>query len=374
MWIVSSRPDPHITSFFEKAEVQPVYSKEEMEIDSDEACEDVQRFLRDELKKIQLAFPSLRRKREWPSELEFTQIATAAGGLFAYASTVIRYIGDPLYRNPTTHLHYVLGLIDAVGKDDMLRRGHPMAQLDALYTRILSNVPDDVMIHTRRLLILSSSLDWQWRNFRLQCNRLGLTEDAAYSALCHLRAVMKVPEPDKADEERLEYYHKSFADFLFDVKRSGFSGNVEDEFKQLSSQISRRIVEEVPDDCDRMASGQRTKCGDGYIKGGSGLCDNISLSWPGDERFQKTDGRLRLELYSQAMLDTSIRFISGNNLYGSMSSFQTLTTRFTVPCIAFPFFELRDSALVSDIKPFPSPMLKLLIRTNFAMNSRSLAG
>ncbi|EKM78011.1 hypothetical protein AGABI1DRAFT_42555, partial [Agaricus bisporus var. burnettii JB137-S8] len=91
-WIVASRPEPHITSFFDDERTVPAYTKEEIKIDSDEACKDVQRYLRDELKDIKLTYPTLRHKKEWPSELEFTKIATAAGGLFAYASTVIRYI------------------------------------------------------------------------------------------------------------------------------------------------------------------------------------------------------------------------------------------------------------------------------------------
>ncbi|EKM77979.1 hypothetical protein AGABI1DRAFT_60911, partial [Agaricus bisporus var. burnettii JB137-S8] len=92
VWFVASRPEPHITSFFDNARVKPVYTKEEVEIDSDEACAEVQTYLRDELNEIKLAYPTLRSKREWPTGLEFTKIATAAGGLFAYASTVVRFI------------------------------------------------------------------------------------------------------------------------------------------------------------------------------------------------------------------------------------------------------------------------------------------
>jgi hypothetical protein len=65
-WIIASRPEPHITLFFDKAGVKRAYTKEEMVIDSDEACEEVQRYLRDELKKIKDEHPTLRYKREWP--------------------------------------------------------------------------------------------------------------------------------------------------------------------------------------------------------------------------------------------------------------------------------------------------------------------
>ncbi|EKM77957.1 hypothetical protein AGABI1DRAFT_114824 [Agaricus bisporus var. burnettii JB137-S8] len=48
---------------------------------------------------------------------------------------------------------------------------------------------------------------------RCRYNKLGLTKDAAYGSLCHLCAVVKVPAPDEADDEDLEYIHKLFRDF-----------------------------------------------------------------------------------------------------------------------------------------------------------------
>ncbi|KAF7776479.1 hypothetical protein Agabi119p4_4872 [Agaricus bisporus var. burnettii] len=340
-WIVASRPEPHITSFFEKAEVHAA-SREEIVMDSDEACEDVQRYLRAELKKIKLEYASLKRKREWPSEIEFTEIATAAGGLFAYASTVTRYIDDPYYGDPAAQLRYLLGVIHAGGKDDTLRRDHPMAQLDALYARILSNITDAVMVNTRKLLLLYATR--KMRSFRLQCNALGLTEDDAYAAVRHLHAVAKVPEPDSADEAPLQFFHKSFEDFLFDSNRSGFSDDIQDDIDQVDSEASWRVVEGVPDDSDHMSSGEGIECRDGYLKGGPGLCDNISLSWPGDERFQKSDDELRVELYCDAMLDMCSKFGPLGKFHGSMSCFHSLTTRFISPPLYFPFYPLRDSA------------------------------
>ncbi|EKM77967.1 hypothetical protein AGABI1DRAFT_129752 [Agaricus bisporus var. burnettii JB137-S8] len=274
---------PHITSFFDDERVASAYTKEEIEIVSDEACEDVQRYLRDELDEIKHAHPALRHKRDWPSELEFTRIATAAGGLFAYASTVIRYIDGPHYGDPVAQLCHVLEAIDTGPKDHVLGRDHPMAQLDALYQRILSNVPADAMVNTRKLLL--TCLDSY--SERSTCNRLQLTEAAAYGAVSYLHAVLKVPEPNKADNENLEYFHKSFPDFLFDFIRSKFSYSVGDEADQLQARCSLRIVEQVAHDLACMDSDEGIECHRcGYLKGSPGFCDNIALSWPGDERYQ----------------------------------------------------------------------------------------
>ncbi|EKM78994.1 hypothetical protein AGABI1DRAFT_129260 [Agaricus bisporus var. burnettii JB137-S8] len=95
VWVIASRPEPHITSFFAQANVEAVYEKEEVLIDSDEAREDVEKLLCHELTNIQHEF-SLSPESQWPSEQDFWKLASASGGLFVYANTVIKYIGDGL--------------------------------------------------------------------------------------------------------------------------------------------------------------------------------------------------------------------------------------------------------------------------------------
>ncbi|XP_006458953.1 hypothetical protein AGABI2DRAFT_115916 [Agaricus bisporus var. bisporus H97] len=345
VWIVATRPEPHITSFFDDERVASAYTKEEIEIVSDEACEDVQRYLRDELDEIKHAHPALRHKRDWPSELEFTRIATAAGGLFAYASTVVRYIDGPHYGDPVAQLCHVLEAIDTGPKDHVLGRDHPMAQLDALYQRILSNIPADAMANTRKLLLTCLDSYSERFDFRSTCNRLQLTEAAAYGAVSYLHAVLKVPEPNKADNENLEYFHKSFPDFLFDFIRSKFSHSVGDEADQLQARCSLRIVEQVPHDLDSMDSGEGTECHRcGYLKASPGFCDNIALSWPGDERYQVTDKQLRLELYCDSVVNLCLRFGRDSKFYRNMSCFHALTTRFTTLGSLFPIYRVRTFA------------------------------
>jgi hypothetical protein len=313
-WIIASRPEPHITSFFDKAKVQRAYTKEEIEIDSDEACEEVQRYLRDELKKIKEEHRTLRRKREWPLELEFTKIASAAGGLFAYAATVIRYIGNSTDAGPAAQLRRVLETIDASAKDHVVGRDHPMDRLDALYKRILSNVPDHVMVNTRKLLVLHSHNRFTSLGFRTQCNALGLSEDDAYDAIRHLHAVMRIPDPDQADDE-LAYYHKSFDDFLHNFERSWFSHDFFMEAHELDNSTSLRIIDDLRD--DGVIKGEDISVdSDGLLKG---CCDNISLSWPGDERFQMTDDELRITLYGEAMLLAPILFFAMVDFQKSIS-------------------------------------------------------
>lgn len=217
VWIIASCPEPHITTFFSLARVVSSFEKEEIAIDSDKAREDVERYLRDELGQIRTKYPVLTWVAQWPAEHDFLKLAAASIGLFAYASTAVRFIDDSAYGDPVSKLKLVLEVID----DILSRRGegnvHPMANLDALYAHILSRIPKDVLPNTKKLLLCL-------RNDRLTpahlCNRLGITADTAYGALHHLHSVLAIPPVKEATHKQLDFLHKSFRDYLYDSERS----------------------------------------------------------------------------------------------------------------------------------------------------------
>jgi hypothetical protein len=361
-WIVASRPEPHITSFFDIPEVQLVYKKEEMVIDSDVACEDVQRYLCEELKKIKLAHPALRYKQEWPLEHEFTTIASAAGGLFAYAATVVRYIRDSTRGGPAAQLRRVLETIGASTKDHVVGRDHPMDQLDALYRRILSNVPENVMPNTRKLLLLMRPRSYfHGIGFRGMCNALELTEDDAYDAISPLHAVMKFPGADNADD-RLSYYHKSFEDFLSDFGRSGFSRQFQLESSQCYEHAALKITEELQGNSDGASGGRDIEVWGGFLKGHG---DNISLSWPSDERFVITDEQMRIKLYTAAMCWVKADFSILDTRFRSISGFHALTTLVSIPTSNYPFDTLRGCAFVSSIRSYVTSNTELFYQDEF---------
>jgi hypothetical protein len=186
--------------------------------------------------------------------------------------------------------------IDAEPGDDIFEKDHPLANLDALYDKILSKVPDDILVDTRRLLLLHLGSSGP---FRLQCNLLGLTEDAAYTAMGYMHSVVKVPEPANADDESLHFFHESFEVYLCTFKRSRFSRHVRADAQELLAQCSMRVVEEVS---DRVANGEDMKY------------DGVSLSWAGDDLFEMSDEELRLKLYQHAIATISPATISSTIL------------------------------------------------------------
>jgi hypothetical protein len=158
VWVIASRPEPHITSFFAQPSVQAAYEKEGIPVDSDEARSDVEKFLHTELEKIQKEF-SLDRRVRWPSESDFRKFAHSSRGLSVYAHTVVKYIGDHVVGDPTAQLNDVLQVIEVCPLPDVRSEEHSMALLDALYARIPSKISTQVKANSRKLL-LSFFVGW----------------------------------------------------------------------------------------------------------------------------------------------------------------------------------------------------------------------
>ncbi|KAF9442034.1 hypothetical protein P691DRAFT_811504 [Macrolepiota fuliginosa MF-IS2] len=220
IWLIASRPEPHIQDSFSKWELQRAYGEMRVRVDSDQGRRDVEKYLRDKFgeirKKHRRSIPSS--LQQWPSESDFSTIATRSSGLFIFPSTLIRFIGDTAYADPVSRLKIVLEVIESTSSSD---GGHnPFETLDALYTRILSEVPRDVISTTLRLLALCIA-GLEGCNFTETCNWLGVTQGGAYGALQRLHSVLDVPEPQNASTGRLRAFHTSFYDYLRSPSRSG---------------------------------------------------------------------------------------------------------------------------------------------------------
>ncbi|KAF9449004.1 hypothetical protein P691DRAFT_759404 [Macrolepiota fuliginosa MF-IS2] len=269
VWIVASRPEPHITTFFTGADAALVYEKEEIVIDSDQGREDVEHYLRDRLGKLRskyIALPS--EPTQWPPEHKFLKLSVGAGGLFAFASTAVRFIDDPETGDPESRFQEILEVIDNILSQPRHGDVHPMATLDALYSRIISRVPAHVLSTTKKLLLAMSN-DLQ---FIALCNWLGLASNIAYGALHQLHSVLYIPPRELAHEDSLGHLHKSFQDYLCDFNRSGIFQDHKKRKQELESECVRRILNEAADP---------------GVNGGSGPgIHNILVSWDTNGRCQ----------------------------------------------------------------------------------------
>lgn len=226
VWVLASRPEPHLRVAF--SATLPHSWQLEVPIDSEEACRDVERYLRTGFDDIRRRYPeAIPTHPQWPSENQFAQVANVASGLFAFAFVVIKFIDDPASGDPVSRFDRVFEVIHNFPLAGRGGERNPLAALDLLYTQILSDVPEDTLSTTKRILgyILLAyrgheMLTYKPESFVSTANILGLTQNVAYGALQRLHSVLHVPKLECAAARNVTFLHASFADYLQDEARS----------------------------------------------------------------------------------------------------------------------------------------------------------
>ncbi|XP_006457238.1 hypothetical protein AGABI2DRAFT_123107 [Agaricus bisporus var. bisporus H97] len=220
VWVISSRPEPHITNTFKQQRLVCNYKEEYVPIDSPEACQDVEHYLRSSFEIIQqVKFPHIVGE-DWPEETKIVKLAHAASGLFAFADVAVRYIEDPNHADPITRLDDVLSVVDGCRVGSAVDQ--PFALLDALYTRIITRIPPKIWPTTQRVLgaITASNLF-----SRLDCVKgfsvvLGLELNKVYASINDFYSVLDIPPLGDVYSRGFRFHHASFVDFLRDATRA----------------------------------------------------------------------------------------------------------------------------------------------------------
>lgn len=191
--------------------------REEMVVDDVEAQDDVRRVLCDGFDDIRKRFRDVL-DEPWPCESHLRRIATAASGLFVFASTVLKFVGDRDRGNPDAQLSLVLRFL---GTSPTPGATNPLHALDLLYKQILSDIPLDNLATTKRILSLHIYYPRQKISAWALANFFGLDKASFYAALRGLHSVIDVPAPEHAHVQDIKFYHASFGDFLKYSMRSG---------------------------------------------------------------------------------------------------------------------------------------------------------
>jgi hypothetical protein len=223
VWIISSRPESHISNTFDDDEVHRSCWSEHIPIDSTDACEDVERFLRTSFeavrKKYRQSAPS-----DWPSNTDFLKLTAAASGLFVYAEVVMQFIRDADHADPVLRLGVLLSVIDR--SNAVPTKENPFVHLDALYHEVVSSIPLALWPAAKQLLSLKTHDDrfdfvlGNFKTLRGMSILLNLSRHTIYACLAKLRSTLKIPDWKAAHKEGLMFLHASFADFLKDQSRS----------------------------------------------------------------------------------------------------------------------------------------------------------
>ncbi|KAF9509840.1 hypothetical protein BS47DRAFT_113675 [Hydnum rufescens UP504] len=210
--LITSRPEPHISSVLDEA--RNLAKRVLHDIEASVIEDDLRLYIRSELSKIPKNL-SLRMAADWTTEGEINALVEKSGKLFIYAATSIRFIGDTRVRDPHRHLGLIL--------DTRLSRASkamPYTQLDNLYVGVLRNSLSDAnseaIIERFQTVVGSIVLLRQPLPLRSFAHFVQYELDDVNTALHHLRSVIILPS---TLDEAPRIYHPSFRDFITDSSR-----------------------------------------------------------------------------------------------------------------------------------------------------------
>ena len=212
LFLVASRPEQVICDSFSEKSMCSITTRVRVALDNTyKGNTDVERFLRSKFREIRMNHPSgADIPSGWPSNADIWRLVERSSGQFIYASTVVKFVESTCHL-PQERLEVVFGL-------DTPEIFTPFAELDALYTQILSTVIQIekaldifmVLLLFRQLHPRPDLLDWF-------CSyRAGQTR----AILSNLHSILYVP-PKEDRKGEIRILHASLSDFLLDAKRSG---------------------------------------------------------------------------------------------------------------------------------------------------------
>ncbi|KAF5326717.1 hypothetical protein D9619_004068 [Psilocybe cf. subviscida] len=207
--LVASRPEPHLTMSFNEVGscAESIFLDENYR-----PSDDIRLFVVAELARIKNTHHLGRTLDEhWPSKSNVNEIVDKSSGQFIYAATVLRFIASSS-ASPAHSLGKVLGLRPVA-------KSSPFAQLDAIYTYILSQVEDwepakDIL--AAKIFSTQNHGEFRYILTPILCS-LGYAVDDIDSHTSDLVAIVQF----KHQPNRLQFYHASLGDFLCDSTRSG---------------------------------------------------------------------------------------------------------------------------------------------------------
>jgi hypothetical protein len=244
-WAIFSRAEAHIRFTFEDELISPTTRIVELPIRSPHDDHEVEIYIRHEFRNI------LRRRNipptlSWPSDNDIKALVKAAAGLFAYAAAVLRYIDLSKAMRLEDVLHDVLNSVSHGGSG-------PFAGLDAFYMLIMQRIPEHILLSAQLLLYYMQAVEFRRITYLATAsNGLGLSQLDFLGVYQYLHVVLRVHEyheplalPNNVNSSCsyldqchsfqniislrrralgvhgvIEFYHKSFYDFLRDPSRS----------------------------------------------------------------------------------------------------------------------------------------------------------
>ncbi|KAF9442415.1 hypothetical protein P691DRAFT_847629 [Macrolepiota fuliginosa MF-IS2] len=231
VWIITSRPEWQIVSTFDQLQGPGQYHEERLHVHDPESQRDVERVLRDGFREIRQKYrDSFTEGEPWPGEAQIRVVSEMASGHFAFADTLVKFVGNAVVEDPIDQLAICLDFLQ--GNHVPEGGANPLDPLTLLYRGILQTV-HKMHRHNAILTLATSFLrtrKWGFGGVSASIgdivNFLFLDKGKFHRSLRKLHSVVSVPSAEHPDQP-LEVYHRSFSDFTQQICRTGEFGITE---------------------------------------------------------------------------------------------------------------------------------------------------
>ncbi|KAJ3562094.1 hypothetical protein NP233_g9788 [Leucocoprinus birnbaumii] len=207
LWMISSREEAHFMSAFSEPDICETMSLT-MSPDVDE---DIYEYLRESLKEETF-------RPGWPTDHHIRRLVHKSAGLFIFAATVVRFLGDSQLQNAEEHL------------DNLLSSNSSglLVELDIFYRAIMQRIPEKSlpMALTTLLITIESRHSQRAPTILEIANLLGLSSRAVSASLSAIRSLISLDVASSfygnkpIEDHIIRFYHTSFVEFLGDPVRS----------------------------------------------------------------------------------------------------------------------------------------------------------
>jgi hypothetical protein len=202
---------PIISTAFNGPPLQDISTRISLSHATD-ADADIRAFLVEQFTKLKRQLPHLQ-SREWPTAAEITYLVEKSSGQFIFAATVVKYVCSPRHRhNAVARLKHVLDLKQLPPNAQQ----HPFAELDALYSLILSTREEIEITVKAAAVCLEYPKYFNVISPEDLATVLNIDLIGVRPMLDELASLFEVDVDDN-----IKPFHASFDDFLFDRSRSG---------------------------------------------------------------------------------------------------------------------------------------------------------
>ncbi|KIJ63807.1 hypothetical protein HYDPIDRAFT_29157 [Hydnomerulius pinastri MD-312] len=204
--LITSRSESWLQSHFYEPRIAPLTVA--LEIHAFSAEDDIRSFLHHSLDEVYNQHYQLMQDLPgpWPSPDDLDRIVSKASGLFIFALTVVKFVGDRMH-NPVQRLQAIL-------EDKALSGDTAYADLDALYRDAISVFPDADVVRLILGVVYCMSIPLSIPALHRLLDRSDVDARVVIPAL---GSVLLASEDGK---QPIQFYHASFRDFLVSPQRS----------------------------------------------------------------------------------------------------------------------------------------------------------